>query len=93
MSESDPIRVHARDGRWLVNYGSYVQGYYDTRAEAIEVAKAAAFVEGRELTIEAEAGAFASALALGSQDGDWIHGPSASSSLARPRLFFGHVDA
>ena len=54
MSESDPIRVHTAYGRWLVNYGSYVQGYYDSRAEAIEVAKAAAFVEQRELTIEPE---------------------------------------
>ena len=52
MSESDPIRVHARDGRWLVNYGSYIQGYYDTRAEAIKVATAAAFIEQRELTID-----------------------------------------
>jgi hypothetical protein len=53
VSESDPIRVHERDGRWLVNYGSYIQGYFDARAEAIEVAKAA-FVEQRELTIEPE---------------------------------------
>jgi hypothetical protein len=52
MSESDPIRVHAAHGQWLVDYGSYIQGYYDTRAEAIEVAKAAASVEQRELTIE-----------------------------------------
>jgi hypothetical protein len=54
VSESAPIKVHPRDGRWLVNYGSYIQGYYDTRGEAIEVATAAAFVEGRELTIEPE---------------------------------------
>jgi hypothetical protein len=54
VSESDPIKVHPRDGRWPVNYGSYVQGYYDTRAEAIEVATAAAFIEQRELTIEPE---------------------------------------
>ena len=54
MSESDPICVHPRDGRWLVNYGSYIQGYYDTRSEAIEVATAAASNEQRELTIEPE---------------------------------------
>jgi hypothetical protein len=54
VSESDPICVHPRGGRWLVNYGSYIQGYHDTRAEAIEVATAAAFVEQRELTIEPE---------------------------------------
>jgi hypothetical protein len=54
VSETDPIRVHPRGGRWLVNYGSYVQGYHETRAEAIEVATAAALVEGRELTIEPE---------------------------------------
>jgi hypothetical protein len=52
VSESDPIAVHTRGGRWLVNYGSYVQGYYETRAEATEVATAAARAEGRELTIE-----------------------------------------
>jgi hypothetical protein len=52
VSESDPICVHPRDGNWLVDYGSYVQGYYETRAEAIEVAKAAAVVEQRELTIQ-----------------------------------------
>jgi hypothetical protein len=34
VSESDPIKVHPRDGRWPVNYGSYVQGYYDTRARS-----------------------------------------------------------
>ncbi len=55
MGETDPICVHPRDGNWLVDYGSYVQGYYETKAEAIDVAKAAAFVEQRELTIEPEA--------------------------------------
>jgi hypothetical protein len=55
VSESDPIRVHAAYGRWLVDYGSYVQGYYDTRAEAIAVATNAARHERREITIEPEA--------------------------------------
>jgi hypothetical protein len=54
VSEADPIRVHTRDGRWLVNYGSYIQGYYDTRPKAIAVATAAALAEGRDLTIEPE---------------------------------------
>jgi hypothetical protein len=48
-----PIRVHTRDGScWQVDYGSYVQGYHDSREEAIAKAMAAAVYENRELTIE-----------------------------------------
>ena len=54
VTEAGPIRVYARDGRWLVNYGSSIRGAYDTRAEAVAVAMAAAFVERRELTIGPE---------------------------------------
>jgi hypothetical protein len=55
VSESDPIRVYVRNGKWLIDYGSYAQGWYHTRNEAIEVASAAALREHRELTIEREA--------------------------------------
>jgi hypothetical protein len=55
MTEADPIRAHARNGWWMVDYGSYAQGCYLTRREAIEVARDAAQHERRELTIEAEA--------------------------------------
>ena len=54
MSQADPIKVYGRNGKWLISYGNYSQGWYDSRSEAIEVATAAAFIEGRELTIEAE---------------------------------------
>ena len=91
MTEADPIRVYARNGWWLVDYGSCSEGCYLTRREAVEVARDAGLHERRELTIEAEAVAVMSARPTGLQDGDWIHGPSASSS--RPRLFFAHVDA
>lgn len=48
-----PIRVHTDDGScWQVDYGSYVQGYHDSREEAIVEALAAAVWENRELTIE-----------------------------------------
>ena len=48
-----PIRVHTEDGCcWQVDYGSYVQGYHDSREEAIVEALAAAVWENRELTIE-----------------------------------------
>jgi hypothetical protein len=93
MSEADPIRVYPRNGKWLIDYGSYSQGWYLSRSEAIEVATRAALDERRELTIEPEASAVISALPTGSQDGDWIRGPLASSSPSRGRLFFGHVDA
>jgi hypothetical protein len=52
MSESGPIRVFFRDGKWLVDYGSYAHGFHATRGEAIETAQRAAQVERRELVIE-----------------------------------------
>ncbi len=55
MSETDPIKVFARDGKWLIDYGSYVHGYHATRSEAIETATDAARTERRELVVEAEA--------------------------------------
>jgi hypothetical protein len=55
VSESDPITVYIRNGKWLIDYGSYAQGWYHTRSEAIEVASGAALREHRELTIEREA--------------------------------------
>jgi hypothetical protein len=53
MPETDPIRVFAERGRWLIDYGSYVHGSYATRSEAIETATGAAQTERRELVIEA----------------------------------------
>jgi hypothetical protein len=53
-SEGDPIRVFTEDGKWLVDYGSYVHGYHSTRSEAIETAASAARREKRELVIEAD---------------------------------------
>lgn len=55
MSETGPIRVFARDGKWLVDYGSYAHGYHMTRSEAIATARHAARCEQRELVVEAEA--------------------------------------
>ena len=55
MDETGPIRVFTRDDKWLIDYGSYAHGYYDTRSEAIETAADAARYERRELVIEAEA--------------------------------------
>ena len=47
-----PIRVHTKDGRcWQVDYGSYAQGYHDSREDAIVEALAAAVWENRELTV------------------------------------------
>ena len=47
--------MYIRNGKWLIDYGSYAQGWYHTRSEAIEVASGAALREHRELTIEREA--------------------------------------
>ncbi len=55
MSKADPIRVLARDDKWLVDYGSYAHGYHLTRNEAIKTATDAAKHERRELVIEAKA--------------------------------------
>ena len=52
MAESDPIRVFARDGKWLIDYGSYAHGYHLTRSDAIETATRAARSERRELVLE-----------------------------------------
>jgi hypothetical protein len=52
VSESGPIRVFRRDGRWLVDYGSYICAYCATRSEAIAVGTEAARDEHRELEIE-----------------------------------------
>ena len=85
--------MYARNGKWLIDYGSYAQGWYQSRPEAIEVATKAAVHERRELTIERDAVAVVSASPTDLQDGDWIHGPFASGSQARPHLFFAHVVA
>ena len=85
--------MYPRNGTSLIDYGSYSQGWYGSRSEAIEVATKAALDERRELTIEPEALTVMSALPTASQDGDWIRGPLASSSPSRRRRFFGHVDA
>jgi hypothetical protein len=54
MGETGPIRVFLRDGKWLVEYGSYAKGYHSTRRKAIQVATRAARDESRELVVEAE---------------------------------------
>jgi hypothetical protein len=55
VAERDPIRVFAKNGKWLIDYGSYAHGYHMTRATAIETATRAAQRERRELVIEAAA--------------------------------------
>ena len=52
-SPEPPIRVFLSDGYWRVAYGSYMDGFHATRAEAIAVATRAADSEHRELEIEA----------------------------------------
>jgi hypothetical protein len=47
-----PIRVFFRGGYWRVDYGSYMDGFHATRAEAIAVATVAAASEHRKLEIE-----------------------------------------
>jgi hypothetical protein len=47
VTEADPIRVYVRNGMWLSDYGSYSQGWYQTRREALKVATEAARVECR----------------------------------------------
>ena len=48
-----PIRVFHDGGYWRVDYGSYVDGFHATRAEATAKATVAATREHRELEIEA----------------------------------------
>jgi hypothetical protein len=52
VSADGPIKVFPRDGRWVVDYGSYAHGYHPTRAEAVQVATLAAHYEHRELIVE-----------------------------------------
>jgi hypothetical protein len=47
-----PIRVFLSHGYWRVDYGSYVDGFHTTRAEAIATATVAAAREDRTLEIE-----------------------------------------
>jgi hypothetical protein len=54
VTDAGPIRVYARDGKWLVNYGNYLHGSYATRDEAVRVGTHAAFVERRELKVEGD---------------------------------------
>ena len=54
-SDSDPpIRVFHDGEYWRVDYGSYMDGFHATRAEATAKATVAATREHRELEIEAE---------------------------------------
>jgi hypothetical protein len=48
-----PIRVFHEGAYWRVDYGSYMDGFYSTRAEATAKATVAAAREHRELTIDA----------------------------------------
>jgi hypothetical protein len=48
-----PIRVFLSDGSWRVDYGSYIDSFHTTRAEAIATAKVASGREHRDLVIEA----------------------------------------
>ena len=54
MHMPSPIKVFARDGKWVVDYGSYTHGYHLTRSEAVKTATLAAHYEHRELVVEAE---------------------------------------
>ena len=47
-----PIRVFRDREYWRVDYGSYMDGFYATRAEATAKATVAAAREHRELTID-----------------------------------------
>ena len=47
-----PIRVFHDGEYWRVDYGSYMDGFHATRAEAIVTATAAAAREHRKLEIE-----------------------------------------
>lgn len=53
-AETGPIRVFPRDGKWLVDYGSYAHGYHLTQRESIETAARAARNEQRELKVETQ---------------------------------------
>jgi hypothetical protein len=54
MPISDPpIRVFLSDGYWRVDYGSYMDGFHATRAEAVATATVAATREHRKLEVEA----------------------------------------
>jgi hypothetical protein len=47
-----PIRVFRSGGYWRVSYGSYMDGFHVTRAEAIATATAAAAREDRTVEVE-----------------------------------------
>ena len=49
-----PIRVFQDGKYWRVDYGSYMDGFHATRAEATATATKAATREHRTLEIEAE---------------------------------------
>lgn len=51
-AELKPLRVYAKGGTWLVDYGSYAKGHHSSREAAIEEALKDAVWENRELTIE-----------------------------------------
>lgn len=53
------IRAFPSGDRWLVDFGSYACGYYETRGEAVEAANCAAASEHRGLVVEAEHSIFA----------------------------------
>ena len=52
MSETAPIRVHFKDGNWRVDGGSYAQGLYVTRRDAIKAGTYAARQQNRELMVD-----------------------------------------
>ena len=55
-SHLDPIRVFPQNGQWVVDYGSYANGYHSSRRKAVETATKDARDECRELVVEASPG-------------------------------------
>jgi hypothetical protein len=52
-ASNQPIRVYQSGEYWRVDYGSYMDGFHATRAEATAKATEAAAREHRELTVDA----------------------------------------
>jgi hypothetical protein len=51
-----PIRVFHSDGFWRVDYGSYIDGFHATRADAVTAATIAATREQRVLRLDERRG-------------------------------------
>jgi hypothetical protein len=93
VTESGPIRVFPRDGKWIVDFGSHVCAYCATRSQAVAVGSDAALAEQRELLVEIDHSPLARFVEMGSPAfSEYINGRLAATTKQALTYFLERFD-